>query len=82
MTNKTLVRIRVWVRAWIKIYMRTRNYYQFYKHLSGMLDDVVKAKQSGVTRVEVLPQMPKNIVKEPKPSKQTIIEKHTSRMSR
>ena len=27
MTNKTLVRIRVWVRAWIKIYMRTRNYY-------------------------------------------------------
>ena len=27
MTNKTLVRIRVWVRAWIKMYMRTRNYY-------------------------------------------------------
>ena len=25
MTNKTLVRIRVLVRAWIKIYMRTRN---------------------------------------------------------
>ena len=28
MTNKTLVRTRVWVRAWIKIYMRTRNYYR------------------------------------------------------
>ena len=28
MTNNTLVTIRVWVRAWIKIYMRTRNYYQ------------------------------------------------------
>ena len=28
MTNNTLVRIRVLVRAWIKIYMRTRNYYQ------------------------------------------------------
>ena len=55
---------------------------KFYKHLSGMLDDVVKAKQSGVTRVEALPQMPKNIVKEPKPSKQTIIEKHKSRMSK
>ena len=27
MTNKALVRIRVWVRAWFKIYMRTRNYY-------------------------------------------------------
>ena len=28
MTNKTLVRINVWVRAyWIKIYMRTRNHY-------------------------------------------------------
>ena len=27
MTNKTVVRIRVWVRAWIRIYMRTRNYY-------------------------------------------------------
>ena len=25
MTNKTLIRIRVSVRAWIKIYMRTRN---------------------------------------------------------
>ena len=33
---------------------------KFYKHLSGMLDDVVKAKQSGVTHVEALPQ---NIVK-------------------
>ena len=28
MTNKTLVRIRVWIRAWIKIYIRTRNYYR------------------------------------------------------
>ena len=55
---------------------------KFYKHLSGMLDDMVKAKQSGVTRVKALPQMPKNIVKEPKPSKQTIIEKHKSRMSK
>ena len=27
MTNKALVRIRVGVRAWIKIYMRARNYY-------------------------------------------------------
>ena len=53
---------------------------KFYKHLSGMLDDVVKAKQSGVNRVEALPQRPKNIVKEPKPSKQTIIAKHKSRM--
>ena len=30
MANKTLVRIRVWVRAWIKIYMRTRNYISRY----------------------------------------------------
>ena len=29
MTNKTLVRIRVWARACIKTYMRTRNYYRF-----------------------------------------------------
>ena len=36
MTNKTLVRIRVWVRAWIKICMRTRNYTNF--HLSTVWD--------------------------------------------
>ena len=28
MTNKMLVRIRVWISAWIKIYIRTRNYYR------------------------------------------------------
>ena len=33
MTNKTLVRIRVW--AWIKIYMRTRNYYPIEYHSGG-----------------------------------------------
>ena len=36
MTNKTLVRIRVWIRAWIKIYIRTRNYYpSFGKKMSA-----------------------------------------------
>ena len=32
MTNKTVVTIRVWVRALIKIYMRTRNYYRAFYH--------------------------------------------------
>ena len=38
MTNKTLVRIRVWVRAWIKIYMRTRNYCQRRGIIKWILD--------------------------------------------
>ena len=40
MTNKTMVRIGVWVRVWIKIYTRQRNYY----HLGISLGGVKRAK--------------------------------------
>ena len=53
-----------------------------YKHLLVMLEDVVKAKQNGIKTIENLPIMPKNIVKQPKPSKQSVIERHQSRMSK
>ena len=52
-----------------------------YKYLSVMLENVVKAKQDGITAVETLPSMPQNIARKPKLPKQSVIEKHQSRMS-
>ena len=46
-----------------------------------MLEDVDKAKQDGITTVETLPSMSQNIARKPKPSKQTVTEKHQSRLS-
>ena len=53
-----------------------------YKFLSLMLEDVVKEKQNGIKIIKAPPKMPKHIAKEPKPSKQSVIEKHRSRMSK
>ena len=53
-----------------------------YKHLSAMLEDVVNAKQNAINLIKLPPEMPQNIVKEPKPPKQSVIAKHRSRMSK
>ena len=53
-----------------------------YQHVSVMLENVVKAKQTGITAIEELPDMPQNIVREPRPPKQSVIARHRSRMSK
>ena len=53
-----------------------------YQHLSVMLENVVKAKQTGITVIEELPDMPQNIVREPRAPKQSVIARQRSRMSK
>ena len=48
--------------------------------MSVMLEDVATAKQDGITAVETLPSMPQNIGRKPKLPKQSVTEKHRSRM--
>jgi hypothetical protein len=53
-----------------------------YTFLSPMLENVLKAKQNGIKVIKAPTKMPKNIAKEHKPSKQSVIDKHRSRMSK